>query len=443
MRSTHDSILRRLRSLAGALAVTALAVAGASCNDNPTTVGSEYLPENVQFHRIVLQPEQVTSDVAAIANGSSAGAVTFLVGRASDGTVAHSLLAISATSSLVQENRTPTGAELLLTPRSYRYPASGGAGASFDVVVLDGVFNESAKWDPTLVSQIESAPSLGTFQVTTTDTTRPLAVTLDPAQTNKFLHEYFRYDTVTTTTNGTTSTVVQTRILKTLALRATSESGTIVSFVGSTFRDVADSLKPGLSVHYADTTVVLRGGVSNWIANAPDQYGDGKIRLIGGLPVRTFLKFNIDSIPASATVHQTELRLSLDPALSPAGSFGSSTFLVAYAADQNTLNAANRMISGYSGLFTGNRTALDSTSFTNTFRITSLSSLITNWLRYKRGLGGIPNDGMILALNRSTLRTDLETGSVDRLAFHGTDAADSALRPTLTIIYSVQTDAKK
>lgn len=439
MRQFHTTIA----ASCAALVIAVLALAAGGCNDNPTTIGSDYVPENVQFRRLVLHPDQILSDVSSVSNSSSAGATTFLVGHAGDGTTAHGLLVISGTSPLVLGSKDLTGAELLLTPRIYRYPASAPTTGEFDVVVLDQVFSADAKWDDALAAQIASAPVLGSFTGSVSDTSRPVAITLDPVPTAKFLREYFTYDTVRSTTNGQADSVIETHIVKTLALRAHGDGGSIVSFIGSTYASVADSLKPALRVHYADTTLLLAGGVSNWIAKGNDQTGSGIIRLAGGLPIRSLFTFNIDSLPASATVHDCEFDLHLDTSRSSAGSLGVTNFLVTYAADANSLASTTRLISGYNGLFTVNRLAQDSVSYSNLFRVTSFASLITNWLRYRRGLGGIPNYGFILGLNRSSLSADLETGSTDQLTFYGNDAADPALRPTLTIIYSVQTDAKQ
>lgn len=414
-----------------------------ACNDTPTTIGSDYVPTNVEFHRITLQADRIVSDLAAVSSSSSAGASTILVGHAADGTTAHGLMVVSGIPTFPSDPGPVVGAEILMAPAGYRYPGTASDQGSFDVVSLNDVFGDNATWNDVLVAEINGGTTLGTFSGSVTDTTQRLAIPLNAAEATKFLQSYYRYDTVRSSVNGVADSVIETHILKTIAFRAHTQSGgNIVSFLGATFLSRPDSLKPVLQVRYADTTIQLAIGVSDWIASTPVQVGENMFKAAGGSSARTYMHFNVDSIPTSATIHEAELDFYVDTAQSTAGTFGSSNFLVAYAGDANTLSSGSRMVSSYTGIFTANRQALDSTSFTNKFRITSFPSLIANWLRFKRGVGGIENDGIIIAFNRSSLRTDMETGSVDRFTFYGNDAVKPELRPTLTITYSVQTDAK-
>lgn len=68
-----------------------------------------------------------------------------------------------------------------------------------------------------------------------------------------------------------------------------------------------------------------------------------------------------------------------------------------------------------------------------------MAPLLTEWLQAVRGTGGSPNYGLVLGLDRGVLSSNVEATSVDRLIFFGNDAADSSLRPTVTITYSTQT----
>src|SRR5687768_4229900 len=67
------------------------------CNDDPTPVGSDYLPETVSFATYVVGSTEmeITSGQASISNSTSRGASSMLVGQAPDGTIAHGLLAIT------------------------------------------------------------------------------------------------------------------------------------------------------------------------------------------------------------------------------------------------------------------------------------------------------------------------------------------------------------
>ncbi len=86
---------------------------------------------------------------------------------------------------------------------------------------------------------------------------------------------------------------------------------------------------------------------------------------------------------------------------------------------------------------------VDSTRFGTTFSFTGLGPVISAWLLNRRqSTLGYRNNGIILAFNRSGSRSYQETTTTDRIAFHGPNASDPALRPSLTITYSVQADAK-
>ncbi len=78
-----------------------------------------------------------------------------------------------------------------------------------------------------------AAPSLGTCNLPTYNDSTPVTFALDPAATQKFLQEYFRYDT---TISGT-QTLREFRTLKTLALRATDSTGLVVGFLGAGRRE--------------------------------------------------------------------------------------------------------------------------------------------------------------------------------------------------------------
>lgn len=422
-------------------AVLAALLAGiilASCNDTPTAIGSDYLPQNVEFASYTLKPEdfEIVSGIAAISNSSAQASLGFLFGEAPDGTTAHGLVAITSESPVLSgpAAKTVTGASLVLYTLPYRYGDTNANVTSFDVVVLDEVFPFDAKWDETFVARIANAPSLGTFTgAYPKSDDDSVQVQLDPAATQKFLQEYFRYDT--------TSTGREFRTLKSLALRARSGGNVVGGYFG--VFGVNDTLRPALRVATADSTVTLRAGSTNWIVKGNLETGPGKIVVMGGLPARTFIKLKLDSIPAEATIHQAELRLFVDETNTSHGTFGQSTSLIAYIGTDSSLNQRSYLLSGIAGIVPVSRTALDSTTFTNMFRFTALAPTISAWLRNRRDMGTIANNGLILSYYRGVNRPDLETTTVDRVTFHGTDATNPALRPSLTITYSLQVDANK
>jgi len=432
MRSIH----KRLYPLAliPALAISAL-LAGmvlTSCNDSPTTIGADYIPRDIEFRSYTLKPGDFTieSGLSDAANSSGEGGIGVAVGRAPDGTVAHGMLGFTTQSPTISGSsaRPVTSASLRLHAVRYRYGDTTTRQLSFDVVVLDQTFGSNTKWSEVLASQIDNAPSLGTFNGDFPDS-GTVSITLDPTATQKFLREYFTLDNAS-----------QITVKKTLALRATTGNRIVATFLG--VLGVADSNQPELRVVAGDTTVNLRAGVTNWIAKSDVDSGVGKIIAMAGLPIRTLIKLNIDSIPADAAIHQAELRLFYDSSKSRHGTMGQTSYLVGYLATDTSFTSGSRLKSSIAGVFPVNRVARDTSSFTNIFRFTTLSPTISGWLRNRRGVGTLKNLGIILAYNRGATGVNLETSTVDRTVFHGVDAADPSLRPQLTIIYSVQVDAK-
>jgi hypothetical protein len=164
----------------------------------------------------------------------------------------------------------------------------------------------------------------------------------------------------------------------------------------------------------------------------------------GGPAARTLLRLRLDSIPNTAVIHSAELRLTLDPANCAVGTMGITNYLVAYLGVDSSLQNSFYLRSSVAGVFPVNRmTQADTSAFTDVYRFTTLGPAVGSWLRHQRGLDHTyNNNGVILALNRGSSGTNLETTTVDRLTFFGTNAADASKRPSLTIYYSLQSDAK-
>ncbi len=426
------------RPLTAAVALLLSLVAGA-CNDNPTEIGSEYLPENVTFKTVTLAPGDFTieSGIAAVANSSSDGSLPIVVGRADAGTpdetVAHTLLALTSASTAFQSlsTRPLQSATFRIRAFGYQY-GDTSSNIKLELVALNRTFSNKEQWSEALAAEIASAEVLGRVDTPYPDSTF-VTFNLDPEPTSRFLSSYFEFDP---------NNSVLTK--KSLAIRSTSEGRQIVSFVGYTSDSRFDTLQPTLTARLSDTTVTIRSGVSNWIAKYDAPIGSGKITLGGGLPIRTLLKFSIDSLPPTATVHKAQLLLHADPSGTRFGSIGPTTYMVGYLGTAGTLVDSSKLANA-SLVVSASRAALDENSFTDRFEFVALAPVITRWQRYQRGLRGgsdIENWGLVLALNRGSFQTNLESGTVDRITFHDHTAADPALRPSLVITYSMQTDAK-
>ena len=420
------------------LAIIALVLVASApgCNDAPTTIGSDYLPENVEFRNLTLGPGNfsVTSGISTLSNNSSEGGTGVLVGRAPDGSVAHGLLAFTTSSTVLTGSAAQpvTAASLALRSYGYIYGDTAAKSTSFDVVVLDGTMSQNAQFSPPLVTAIESAPTLGTF-TGAVPKTGAINVTLDAASTQAFLRSYLQFDTV----NG----VPRTTVLKHLALRARSDAGSVAGFIGVTFLGLADSMKPTLNVTAGTNSVQLRSEVASWIGSLPLAPGPGKFMVAGGAPIRSHLRIRLDSLPTNAVIHKAELLLHVDTANSRGGTMGIPTYFVAFLSDDSTA-ASTTFRTGSASFIVGNRLVADTLHFSDVVSFPTIGPVITTWARSRRAGDTVkrllPNNGLILALNRNTSNNaDQESASLDRVVFFGPDAADPALRPSLKITYSI------
>lgn len=433
----------RLLCLARNGVIACIALLGiVGCNDEPSPVGSDYLPETVRFSTYVVQSGEIeiVSGQAATSNSTSRGASSILVGQSSDGTVAHGLLAITDPIKAL-EGSTPrevTAVSLRLRTLPYRFGDLGDRQASFDVVAIDESALDTMRYSDAIAAKIAAAPSLGTYSGVLPDSAN-VTITLDLAAARTFLREYYEYDTTVTTVNNVADTVIALVTKKTIALRARSNARVVATFLGATVLEVPDTLRPKLIVAMGDSTAMLSVGVTSCIADVPVATGPNRIVVAGGEPIRTFFQVKPAGLPAGATIHQARLTLRVDTTGSKHGSTGPTTYVVLLDADGSAITSLlgrslGRLMHGY-------RKAANETTFTDLFEFNAVAPSITAAVRSRRA-GGAAVAPFVLALGRgSGSRPDQETSTVDRIVFHGMDAADSSLRPNLTIIYSTQTDA--
>lgn len=412
----------------------------AACNDDPGNIGSGYLPENVTFHTYALRSDEftVTSGVSTASNSSAEGVTQILAGRAPDGTVAYGLIAHTNVPSLLDDgvNRPVTSASFTIRAAGYRFGDTSSGNVALELVVLDEIFVSNAKYSDELAAKIENATTvLGSVDTTYADTGF-VTINLNKDLVQQYIRSYYRWDTVSVK-DGVADRRFTT--LKSLALRPRAGSGTIASFLG--IIAVPDSLKPTMTLTLGDVSANLRPGVTNWIARTDQQSGDGRFAIGAGVAIRSLLRFRLDSIPTSSVIHRAELRLHVDESSWRHGTLPDPDYLVAYLAGDTSYSA--------NGYLTSNIAYLPVHRITDTavgsaaYRIIEMGQVMTRWLRTAGGSDNFPNRGMILAFNRPVPGRATEYGSVDRLSFHAPDDPNPALRPALTVTYSVQSNVKQ
>ena len=417
------------------------------CNDDPSAVGDGLIGGDLEARVLTIPAEEITftSGIAAVSNSSSELNEAVLVGSSDDGTMAHGLLSIVTDASRLQ-GVTPSDildARLRLRTLSYRYQ-DGSPTTSFDVVAFDGTFGSTEQFSSGLVDRLDAGEVLASYSQGLPDTAN-VSIQLDATAAADFLSGYLRLDTIVGSDGNQT---VQRNVLKSIGLRARTGGGTIGSFLGATSREFADSLLPALIVTLADTVLTLEIGVSNWVAKAPDDFqtGAGVPAVMGGAPIRTLVKFSVDSIPLDALILQAELTLTAEEDSEMVGTSDQIDNTILLVAGDNPIGSTDQLASyptSFGARFIpGFREALDSTQLVDEFRFPGLNTPITEWLKYRRtgGTSGFANNGLIIALGRSL--PDLESASVDRVRFYGSDGPIDK-RPRLVITYAVPVESSQ
>lgn len=185
----------------------------------------------------------------------------------------------------------------------------------------------------------------------------------------------------------------------------------------STYSDVSVDYRPNLVISYhtdTDTATLslfpsARSSVSD--GTVPSTPGIDYIQ--GGISYRTKMKFNISSLPPSASITSAQLSYAVDTPASFANSFTRYQMIVHYALS----DAASPLLSTYSA--SGN--PKDST---NAAYSAEVRQIVQTWH------SGTANNGFVL-------RASGESQTLDRYALYGATATDTLRRPRLKIIYSI------
>jgi hypothetical protein len=194
-----------------------------------------------------------------------------------------------------------------------------------------------------------------------------------------------------------------------------------------TFETFTDSLLPRLVVTAVNTagtvrdTSTYRLGADTFVGNIDDLANDpAQLVIQAGVVYRSTLQFDVSFLPQGATINGATMSLDLIPGASLFSQTTHDTVVSPHrrlGLDQESSFEAERPSSF------GRRQ--EGTPATFTFAI---PEAVQSWVKG-------PNYGLLL---RATLyTTGAETGSADRYVFHSPAAVDSAARPRLHIVYSL------
>ncbi len=143
-----------------------------------------------------------------------------------------------------------------------------------------------------------------------------------------------------------------------------------------------------------------------WIATNDIQKTTDQIVLAAGVPVRSLIRLNIDSIPVGAN--------------DPSGGDGAAyrrgelhhrhqrrhQLSDGYVGADSSLAANSYLKSSIGRIIVGSRSVVDSTKFGNTFGFTGLGPVISAWLLNRRqSTLGYRNNGIILSLQQKRIES--------------------------------------
>lgn len=170
------------------------------------------------------------------------------------------------------------------------------------------------------------------------------------------------------------------------------------------FRDVAGNIDT-LTVIAGTNRYVTTGPNPAWPSDSTHLY------VMSGTSSRGYVEFDISTLPAHAAVHKAILELTPDTRLTQTNFFTVDSLEAFFTGDDG---ATLKYISASGGpITTGNSRVYQF----------SLGSFVQRWLRGAK-------------VHRIAIAGYTEQAAIDLFAFHGT-STNAALRPKLTVIYSV------
>ena len=396
--------------------ITALIFLIASCNDEPTIMGSSLLLDTIAIKSISTDSTTLIVDSKSYIHRLeifNSGAI--FIGKSND-VIAISMIRFSGIPDTLG-NLTEADIDsvtLTLPLLRYAYGDSLNQNAlSFKVYKIVKYWSNQSSWDtlfPTgsQTEYFDYTKLLGTFNGTINqkDTNwNPLSIQID----KQLIAEWFKLasDTLTAGTIWGIALVPDDNatVIRSLSSQTLIETR-VHPYIRITYRRTQDKLD----------TLILSSAIDASVTNSnpPDEKS---LTIQGIVSGRFKMSFDVSSIPDEAAVHVAELDLYLDRSASNHGNFGLDDTLLVRLYSDSTYKS-------YYFYHTGRNDTLN----TNLYRFPELTDAVQYWVTHgKKGELVFLPEGL-----------ENEYREFDKLVFRGLNDPDKSKRPAMRIIYSTR-----
>jgi hypothetical protein len=184
-----------------------------------------------------------------------------------------------------------------------------------------------------------------------------------------------------------------------------------ISATGQTYMDIAYEVQD----EYVDTLTATINSDVHIVEGSLKETSEDVIVLQAGIGVRGLLKFDLSSIPVNSIINDATLEIKYDSTASVIGTADPKSirvFLMSNYDEKTSLDSLGYFVLSREGdVFSG-----------------KISRFVQRWV-YDPNNNGTPNEGLLLLIGD-------EEDSVNKYILYGSQAQDAALRPRLKVIYS-------
>lgn len=397
------------------LAIGALASSG--CNDKLSVVGNNLIGDTLQLTSVNSTDSMpfINATYPVINRISLSGSGYVFIGK-SGTTEASSLSRLAVPDSapvITKENF--VSAKMLITPSTpyYAFGDTTGNQLSFKVFKVVKVWSTTATPDTITDDYIDKSKTLASYSgnIPLQDSASVISLDFDRDQIIEWFNLRKQYGNANDTLNYGIAFVpdINSNVIRRFA------SGSVGAMDSSRFATILVTYHRENTTDSTITLVSTYDG--SYVKTTVPQ--DSSITIQGAAALNSNIELDVSSIPKGVAIHLAGLTLTLDPSKCFTGTTGIDSIVYATFVDSTSDNLVRPYYA--SRLKDGNG------NFTNEYFFSSLNSAI---------------EAMVRRTGKGTLRIQVQSSNyqnrMDKLVFFGSNAADTAKRPKISIVYSTR-----
>jgi len=390
--------------------IIALSIITNGCADDPTSLGLKFIPPGettgvkIFDSRIDTMPVTFSSlrrYINTSSNNSRSG--NLMIGQSNNNYSSKGLIKFTSLDAN-HDSATVNSATLTLTYRNYYFPLStmdSLAQVAFDVYTV----SQNINYDQFTVDSIQTGTfgttSQGSYTGMPTADTQKITISLNTSMVKDWL-EYAANSNYPVVNNG-------------IVLSPNNSSAALKGFYSALSSNA--NVRPTLTIistklGHTDTLVARDGVTLSLITGTPASI-NGIFPVQAGICYTEILKFDVNKIPANATINDVQIYFTLDSINSKFTSQTVKTIVPAYLTDTTGFSAE-----GLPNFYNGNPVASNSNQYV--FRII---------YPFQRWLNGQTNYGISLTAYNQNQNLDL-------FYFYNSSASDITRRPYIIVKYT-------